>query len=68
LENIMRDKEPQFTVTDRRKFTAEGELRDGEAKASESTPPAPQAARPEAVAPAPAPTRIVAFAGCNFCR
>ena len=25
----MRDKEPQFTVTDRRKFTAEGELRDG---------------------------------------
>jgi hypothetical protein len=51
----MREKEPQFTVTDRRKFTAEGELRDGEAKASESTPPAPQAARPEAVAPAPAP-------------
>jgi Domain of unknown function (DUF1844) len=51
----MREKEPQFTVTDRRKFTAEGELRDGEAKASESTPPPPQAARPEAVAPAPAP-------------
>jgi hypothetical protein len=24
----MREKEPQFTVTDRRKFTAEGELRD----------------------------------------
>jgi Domain of unknown function (DUF1844) len=50
----MREKEPQFTVTDRRKFTAEGELRDGEATASESTSPAPQAMRPEAVAPAPA--------------
>jgi hypothetical protein len=34
----MREKEPQFTVTDRRKFTAEGELREGEAKASESSP------------------------------
>jgi hypothetical protein len=50
----MREKEPQFTVTDRRKFTAEGELRDGEAKASESTPPATQAMRPEPVASAPA--------------
>jgi hypothetical protein len=50
----MREKEPQFTVTDRRKFTAEGELREGEAKSSESTPPATQAMRPEAVAPAPA--------------
>ncbi len=28
----MREKEPQFTVTDRRKFTAEGELREGEAR------------------------------------
>jgi hypothetical protein len=36
LEKIMRDKEPQFTVTDRRKFTAEGELREGQA--SESSP------------------------------
>jgi Domain of unknown function (DUF1844) len=35
----MRDKEPQFTVTDRRKFTAEGELREGEGKASESSAP-----------------------------
>jgi hypothetical protein len=34
----MRDKEPQFTVTDRRKFTAEGELREGDSKASESSP------------------------------
>ncbi len=33
----MREKEPQFTVTDRRKFTAEGELREG--KASESSAP-----------------------------
>ena len=32
LEKTMREKEPQFTVTDRRKFTAEGELREGEAK------------------------------------
>jgi hypothetical protein len=47
----MREKEPQFTVTDRRKFTSDGELRES----GESTPPpAPQAIRPEAVAPAPA--------------
>jgi hypothetical protein len=47
----MREKEPQFTVTDRRKFTSEGELREG----GESTPaPAPQAIRPEAVTPVPA--------------
>jgi hypothetical protein len=46
----MREKEPQFTVTDRRKFTSEGELREG----GETTPsPVPQAIRPEAVAPAP---------------
>ncbi len=49
----MREKEPQFTVTDRRKFTSEGELREG----SESTlSPAPQAARPEPNVPAPAQT------------
>jgi hypothetical protein len=42
----MREKEPQFTVTDRRKFTAEGELREGEGKASESTPPPPTQPRP----------------------
>jgi hypothetical protein len=47
----MREKEPQFTVTDRRKFTSEGELRES----GESTsPPAVQPIRPEAVAPAPA--------------
>jgi hypothetical protein len=39
----MREKEPQFTVTDRRKFTAEGELREGESQASEPAPP-PQVA------------------------
>jgi hypothetical protein len=40
----MREKEPQFTVTDRRKFTAEGELREGQA--SESSPQPPVAERP----------------------
>jgi hypothetical protein len=35
----MREKEPQFTVTDRRKFTSEGELRDGEAPSSEADAP-----------------------------
>jgi hypothetical protein len=49
LEKTMRDKEPQFTVTDRRKFTAEGELREGEGQASNSTPPpTPPAAQPVA--------------------
>jgi hypothetical protein len=43
----MREKEPQFTVNDRRKFTAEGELREG---ASEPTPPPPTAERAQ---PAP---------------
>jgi len=63
LENTMREKEPQFTVTDRRKFTAEGELREGEAKASETTPPppAPQATRPEPAAPTPAQAVQVAL-------
>jgi hypothetical protein len=41
----MREKEPQFTVTDRRKFTADGELREGESKATESAPP-PKATPP----------------------
>ena len=41
----MRDKEPQFTVTDRRKFTSDGELREGHTAVTETiTPPvvAPQ--------------------------
>jgi hypothetical protein len=41
----MREKEPQFTVTDRRKFTAEGELREEESKATESSP-TPSVVRP----------------------
>ena len=49
----MREKEPLFTVTDRRKFTAEGELRDGDARAEEiAEPPAVNLA---ATAAAPAP-------------
>jgi hypothetical protein len=53
----MREKEPQFTVTDRRKFTAEGELREGEgktseSKTSESIPPPPVAERVERAVPA----------------
>jgi hypothetical protein len=53
LEKTMREKEPQFTVTDRRKFTAEGELREGEAKASESAPPPVAERSTPAVSPAP---------------
>jgi hypothetical protein len=45
LEKVMREKEPQFTVTDRRKFTAEGELREGQT--SEISSPAPVAERPQ---------------------
>ena len=37
----MREKEPQFTVTDRRKFTAEGELREGETRQAKAAPPPP---------------------------
>ncbi len=51
----MREKEPQFTVTDRRKFTADGELREGEEKARESSPPPPAAER---VQPAAKPQAI----------
>jgi hypothetical protein len=41
LEKEMRDKEPQFTVTDRRKFTSDGELREGQTAITETiTPPA----------------------------
>jgi Domain of unknown function (DUF1844) len=43
----MREKEPQFTVNDRRKFTAEGELREGQV--SESSPQPPVAERPQPV-------------------
>jgi hypothetical protein len=48
----MREKEPQFTVTDRRKFTADGELRDGESSnTNESTPPPPPPAAAKAAPP-----------------
>jgi hypothetical protein len=53
----MRDKEPMFTVTDRRKFTSDGELREGYSPASETiTPPAPPpqlVAEPAKMPPAP---------------
>ena len=44
----MRDKEPQFTVTDRRKFTAEGELREGTASESSAPPAVAERAKPPA--------------------
>jgi Domain of unknown function (DUF1844) len=50
LETIMREKEPQFTVTDRRKFTSEGQLREGASETETKTKaadagPAPAAER-----------------------
>ena len=50
----MREKEPQFTVTDRRKFTSEGELREG--AASESSPPPAAAERTKPPVSQPAVT------------
>jgi hypothetical protein len=47
----MRDKEPQFTVTDRRKFTAEGELREGTAAESSAPPVSQPAVTTQAVHP-----------------
>jgi hypothetical protein len=44
----MRDKEPQFTVTDRRKFTAEGELREGTASESSAPPAVAERTKPPA--------------------
>jgi hypothetical protein len=54
----MREKEPQFTVTDRRKFTSEGELRDETATPAASNPEPVKAveAKPE---PVPEPESIV---------
>jgi hypothetical protein len=52
----MREKEPQFIVTDRRKFTSDGELREGEAGSSEpAAPPVESAPRPESKPEAAAP-------------
>ena len=50
----MREKEPQFTVTDRRKFTSDGELREGESK-TETVTPAPPPTPPPAAAKAAGP-------------
>lgn len=47
----MRDKEPQFTVTDRRKFTSDGELREGQTAVTETITP-PAAAPQQVVSPA----------------
>jgi hypothetical protein len=55
----MREKEPQFTVTDRRKFTLDGDLRDETASPDATTTPEPVKAveaRPE---PAPVPESVV---------
>jgi hypothetical protein len=48
----MRDKEPQFTVTDRRKFTAEGELREGTAAESSAPPAVAERTKPPVSQPA----------------
>lgn len=44
----MPEKKPEFTVTDRRKFTMEGELREAEADSPQPSPPAPEAKAPAA--------------------
>jgi hypothetical protein len=55
----MPEKPPTFTVTDRRKFTLDGELRDesttaaDEAKSSTASAPAPQASTPSEAQPGP---------------
>jgi hypothetical protein len=49
----MREKEPQFTVTDRRKFTSDGELREGASTTESVTPTPPQAQAPPAAKAAP---------------
>jgi hypothetical protein len=55
MGKVMREKEPQFTVTDRRKFTAEGELRGGENETSQpAAAPAPVAERAKPAAAAQA--------------
>ncbi len=58
IGKTMREKEPQFTVTDRRKFTAEGELREG--TASESS--APSAVSERAEPPVSQPAAVTAQA------
>jgi len=48
----MREKEPLFTVTDRRKFTAEGELREGQSESSPQPPVAERVQQPASPQPA----------------
>ena len=60
----MRDKEPQFTVTDRRKFTAEGELREGTASESSASPAVAERATPP-VNPQAAVTAQAVHAGLD---
>jgi hypothetical protein len=64
LEETMREKEPQFTVTDRRKFTADGELREGTASES-SAPPAPAERSKPAVSPQATVTAQAVHAGLD---
>jgi hypothetical protein len=60
----MREKEPQFTVTDRRKFTADGELRQGEGTSGESSPPPAVVERvKQAVSPPPSSKPEILHAG-----
>jgi hypothetical protein len=61
----MRDKEPQFTVTDRRKFTAEGELRDGTASESSASPAVAERAKPSASAHAATTTAQAVHSGLD---
>ena len=55
----MREKEPQFTVTDRRKFTSEGELRDDQPNTAEVSAPPPAPEPPKSQAPSPAKPQLV---------
>jgi len=52
----MADKEPQFVVTDRRKFTPEGELREGASWTPDEPIVEPAAAPPAEPTPAPSAT------------
>jgi Domain of unknown function (DUF1844) len=61
----MRDKEPQFTVTDRRKFTPEGELRDGTASESSAPPAVPERPKPSESPQAATTTAQAVHAGLD---
>jgi Domain of unknown function (DUF1844) len=59
----MAEKTPEFTVTDRRKFTLEGERREGDAPETNETQAAAPAESSPAPSPAPVPTtgRVVSM-------